>query len=147
MLHVSDGLEGGSMKKMWYVLGGLVVFTVLSRTLGTIGMDTVKNLTINKMDMSRIPDGVYEGRYHHSRWDYSVSVTVKDHRITGVQVLDGEGSMAGRFSGMVTRKQTDEAAARVVSFGYPTVDAVSGATVSEKALVKAIENALTAATE
>lgn len=58
-------------------------------------------------------------------------------------MLDGQGSLAGRFSGMVTQKYTDQAAAKVASLGYVTIDAVSGATVSQKALLKAIENALT----
>lgn len=63
------------MRKMWYTLAAAVVFMGLSRVLGTIGMDTVKNLKINAVDMSCVADGIYQGRYLHSRWDYSVSVT------------------------------------------------------------------------
>lgn len=132
------------MKKMLYVLAAIVLFIILTRTLGTAGMDTVKNLQIANVDMSRIADGVYEGRYQHSRWDYSVRVTVKDHRVTGVTVLDGQKSLMSQFTSMVMGKYTDQMAAKVTAQGNLKVDTVSGATVSGKALLKAIENALTA---
>jgi uncharacterized protein with FMN-binding domain len=132
------------MKKMMYVVVAIVLFMVVSRLLGTIGIGTVSNLQIGDVDLSRVADGVYEGRYQHSRWDYSVRVSVKDHRITAVSMLDGKKSLMGQFTNMVTGKYTDELAARVASQGTLKVDTVSGATVSQKALLKAIENALTA---
>jgi uncharacterized protein with FMN-binding domain len=132
------------MKKMIYVVVAIVFLIVLSRSLGTIGMDTVRNLQIANVDLSRIADGIYEGRYQHSRWDYSVRVTVKDHRITAVTMLDENRTLMGRFTDVITGKYTDELAAKVASQGTLKVDAVSGPTVSQKALLKAIENALTA---
>lgn len=129
---------------MMYVVVAIVLFMVVSRLLGTIGIGTVSNLQIGDVDLSRVADGVYEGRYQHSRWDYSVRVSVKDHRITAVSMLDGKKSLMGQFTNMVTGKYTDELAARVASQGTLKVDTVSGATVSQKALLKAIENALTA---
>ena len=122
------------MKKVWYVLGGLVLLIAIAFMGATYGMGAVKNLKISDVDLSKVADGVHEGTFKQARWNYSVAVTVKDHRITAVELLNPKDA--------VTVKMMASEADRVVQAQSPNIDTVSGATANSKALFKAIENAL-----
>jgi uncharacterized protein with FMN-binding domain len=100
------------------------------------GMGAVRRMTVNPVDLSKIPDGVYPGVFKVGRFSYSVEVTVKDHRL---QAVESSG-----------RKQAQDAVvqqilARVVEDQSAKLDTVSGASLTTKAVTKAVENALRAA--
>ena len=123
------------MKKVWYVLGGLAVLIVVMLVALMSGMGAVKNLPIADVDLGNVKDGVHEGTFKQGRWNYTVAVTVENHKITSVELVNPKD--AG------SQKLLSAAADRVIASQSPNVDTVSGATVSSKALLKAIENALT----
>lgn len=123
------------MKKVWYVFGGLALLIVIGFAGGTYGMGAVKRLKIANVDLGKVTDGVHEGTFKQARWNYTVAVTVKDHKITAVELLNPKDAPS--------QKLFSAQADRVVKAQSPNVDTVSGATVSGKALLKAIENALT----
>ncbi len=84
-------------------------------------------------DLSATPDGVYGGRVGDFLVSAKVDVTVRDHRITDVRVVDqraGKGHEAA------------EVPARIVAAQSPRVDAVSGATRSSYCIMIAADRAL-----
>lgn len=98
------------------------------------GMGTVKSLTIGDVDLGNVADGVHEGSFKEGRWNYTVAVTVEDHKITGIELVSGKDPGSQK----VFAAERD----RIIAAQSPNVDTVSGATVTSKALLKAIENAL-----
>jgi len=94
---------------------------------------TIKELTINKVDLSKISDGKYTGSYDVNLLSAKVSVTVKDHKIENIDLLEHKndrGKSAEVIPSMVVKAQSLQ------------VDTISGATNSSKTILKAIENAL-----
>ncbi|WP_297421364.1 FMN-binding protein [Clostridium sp.] len=94
---------------------------------------TIKELTISKVDLSKISDGVYTGSYDVDFIAAKVSVTVKSHKIENIDLLEHKTDRG---------KPAEVIPDRVVKEQSLQVDAVSGATNSSKTILKAIENAL-----
>jgi uncharacterized protein with FMN-binding domain len=102
-------------------------------TYTTRGLKTYRNMTILDVDLSTISDGIYTGIFDGGRWSNTVAVTVKDHKITVIQIMEGYSNTD------INQIIFDE----VIEKQSPNVDAVTGATVSSKAIMKAVEDALT----
>jgi uncharacterized protein with FMN-binding domain len=96
-------------------------------------------MAINDIDLSKSADGVYAGNFHKVRWNFEVEVTIKDHKIT---VIKPVGKVEPRCNKIV-----DGATEAIISKQSVKIDAVSGATIDTKAFCKAVENALTSATQ
>jgi uncharacterized protein with FMN-binding domain len=93
----------------------------------------LSDLTIAKVDLSKIDDGIYAGSYKSFPVAAEVLVTISSHRIAGIDLVkhsNGQGSGAEIIPGQVVEAQSLE------------VDIVSGATYSSKVILKAIEDAL-----
>jgi len=79
-------------------------------------------------------DGVYEGEESHGPNKAVVRVTIKDNRITEIEVLQNWGMRA---------KRTDPAIPdRIVREQSTNVDAVTGATNSSRVIMNAVYNAV-----
>jgi uncharacterized protein with FMN-binding domain len=110
------------------VAAGVIAFSVISGNLQTLSRMEIKNV-----DLASIPDGTYNGSYDQFPVGAEVNVTVKGHVITDIALVrhsHGPGHGADAITGEVVKAQSLQ------------VDAVSGATMSSKAVLKAIENAL-----
>lgn len=103
----------------------------------TRGLDTGAKLDIGSVDLSKVEDGVYKGDYNSGRFSNEVSVTVKDHKITNIEVVKDVAISKPE----VTKELFDN----VIENQNVDVDTVSGATVTSKAYLEAIKNALTGA--
>ena len=93
----------------------------------------VQNISVSMPDLSNIQDGDYIGEYSIAPVHVKVEVSVGNHQITNISILqhdNGLGSAAERVVNVVVKEQSLE------------VDAVSGATVSSKCILKAVENAI-----
>lgn len=91
-------------------------------------------LTIGQVDLTQVADGQYEGEFKTAVVGARVRVTVADHRITDIAILEhnnGKGKPAEAITATVVAEQS------------LSVDTVAGATHSSKAILKAIELALT----
>lgn len=86
------------------------------------------------MDLSSLEDGIYEGSYQHKRWDNRLKLTLENQRIKSIEILDDVLFVDENVSKTLIERVIDEQ--RV------DVDVVTGATVTSKAYLKAIENAL-----
>lgn len=99
-----------------------------------MGLETGLNVEINGLDMSDVRDGVYNGSYTAGRWSNKIAVTVDDKRITDIEIVDDVTFAKPEVS--------DELFLSVIKAQNTDVDAVSGSTVTCKAYLKSIENAL-----
>lgn len=122
------------LKILLITLGALAVIFAGFFVYLMIGQDTVSKMAIEDADIQSLPDGVYDGAYDGYRWSNSVKVTVRDRKITDIEVVKGPAFM--------NQKTVDELISRVIQEQRLPVDVVSGATVSSKAFLKAVENAL-----
>jgi len=120
------------VKKKLQIAGGvLLVFLIGMFLVLTDGLTEGKNVTLNGINLTNIPDGSYTGAYAFKRWTNTVVVHVTGNKIT---TIDIDKELAGADSNEIFR--------RVIEAQDTKVDAVSGATVTSKAYLKAIENAL-----
>lgn len=98
------------------------------------GLASFDEIVLTDPDLSRIPDGVYPGSFKQMPIAVEVEVTVTNHAITDIRLLKHDNGMGG---------DAETIPAQVVAAqSVEEIDAVSGATYSSKAILKAIDNAL-----
>lgn len=120
-------------KKIALIVAAAVVsLSLIVGFLLTRGLDHVQNETIAAIDFSTLPDGVYVGGYEYGRWKNDVEVKVEHSRVTSI-TPNGPSDITGA---------PEQIYERVVQSQSLQVDMVSGSTVSSKAALKAVENAL-----
>lgn len=125
------------MKTYIKIILGIVIILVLAIGGGCFfisrGLDSGKDMIINHINTSQYENGVYEGKYNGGRWSNEVSVVLEDGKITEINVVK---------SVLVEKQEvTRELINNVIEKQDTVVDVVSGATVTSKAYLKAIENA------
>jgi uncharacterized protein with FMN-binding domain len=120
------------------VLAILAVVVIVSGVAGYIyitrGLKEVGRLSIDAVTAKNLADGTYVGKYEGYRWDTVVAVSVKGGVITGIQVQKDHTFQVPNVK--------DDIIARVMEKQSTKVDVITAATVSSKAYLKAIENAL-----
>lgn len=124
-----------SVVKVILIVIGIIVLLIGSFAIYlTYGLKKGLNVRINDIDLSAVRDGEYTGVYNSGRWSNKVNVTVKDHKITGIKYIkDVVFSM---------KPVQDKVISDVEEKQSLKIDAISGATVTSKAYLKSIENAL-----
>lgn len=128
-------------RRVLKIAGGVLAVIVLGMALA--GFKTAADLNaykrqvavtvITDVDLAVLPDGLYRGDYDVKWVAAEVEVSLKDHRISTIELLshkNGKGKPAEAILDKVLGEQSLK------------VDVVSGATSSSKAILKAIENAL-----
>ena len=87
-------------------------------------------------DMAGKTNGVYRGNYSLSGTPVRVTldVTVQDNGITGIRIIQHICSPIGKKAERITQN--------IIEGQSLEIDAISGATASSKAILKAVENAL-----
>ncbi|MBW1893374.1 MAG: nitroreductase family protein [Deltaproteobacteria bacterium] len=86
------------------------------------------------LSLGNIKDGQYPGEAPFDDLVYRVMVTVKDHRIKRIEIVD--------IGSDEFRKEAVDVTQSLLSAQALPVDAMSGATPASQALLKAVENAL-----
>lgn len=128
---------GDKMKKFLMIVVSIATIFVIG-VVGMIfyltrGMDNGKDIVINAAIPSSLVDGTYKGKYKAGRWTNELKVTVKEGKISGIEVIDDV-----TFPKPEWTKQLFD---RIIKEQSLAVDVVSGATVTSKAYMKAIEDA------
>jgi uncharacterized protein with FMN-binding domain len=117
------------------LLCGLVCSLVAVSSCQRVEMGRIYQMPIYDVDLASVPDGTHEGSFTGLGFTYVVRTTVQEHQIVQIDVVknrdNNHSAMAEAVIPRVLAKQT------------PKVDAVTGATVTSKALLKAVENSLT----
>lgn len=126
------------MKKFLKIFICLIVIVVITFACAILylnyGLKAGSNTTINGLNMSDINDGVYNGKYKFGRWSNNLDVTVKHGKIIYIKII--------KDVTFVKPDVRDELFIRVIEAQNTEVDVISGATVTSKAYLKSIENAL-----
>lgn len=111
---------------------GLIVIVAIIVLMN--GMEKGKTVEINQVNLENIEDGIYSGSYDLTRWSNSVEVTVVNHRIEKIEVIED------------VMIQLDELTQRlfnnVIMNQSLDIDIETGSTVTSLAYLKSIENAL-----
>ena len=112
-----------------------IAFVILCMLFVTCSTE-YKSLTVTMPDLSSITDGVYTGEYDLEATPVKVTleVVVQDLRITKINLLKHVRSPVG--------KKAEKIIERVIENQSLDVDVISGATASSKAILQAVENAL-----
>ena len=121
-------------KILLIVVIGLAVVLTGGITYLNIGMNEGKKVVVGTVDVSQTADGSYVGSYKNSRWSNQVNVTVVNHRITAINIektvlIEQQDVTEKLINDVLVAQNTD-------------VEVISGATVTSKAYLKSIENAL-----
>lgn len=116
-------------------LGGAFLFTAGERS-------EAKNLPIKVVNFKQLHDGTYVGEYEGGKYKWranKVQVTVSSRKVTDIKLLEHAKNQSSA--------STDELFGRVIQKQSLQVDTISGATLTSKAYLKAIEDALDEAQE
>jgi uncharacterized protein with FMN-binding domain len=121
------------------VVAGLVLFPMMIRAFDE--QARVRSLEPAELDPASAADGEHSGSFSYGEGDFAVTVAVvvevADGRIVSIAVTENEDR---------SHPQSAEAVLpRVIAEQSLSVDAVSGATTTSKALLKAVEDALLSA--
>lgn len=121
-------------KKILIILLCTILFALIGASLylKTLVND-VNSITVSNLNMANITDGIYVGKYSITPVYVEVEVSVTEHKITNIKIIEHENGLGGKAEKIVDN---------VISRQSLEVGAVSGATVSSKCIIKAIENAL-----
>lgn len=111
------------------VIGGVIGFNVMSKK----SENELANVVITDVDLSKIPDGKYEGSSSIFPVSVKLEVSVKNHKITDIKIIKHDNARGAKAE-ILTQK--------VIMAQSLNVDVISGATTSSKAILKAIEIAL-----
>lgn len=125
--------------KMWIIavvallaasVGGGILFTAGERREG-------RNLPIRAVDFHSLKDGTYVGEYEGGKYKWranQVRVIVSSGKVTDIQLLMHKENRSPDFTGKLY--------GRVIESQSLQVDTISGATITSKAYLKSVENAL-----
>ncbi|KFZ26078.1 MAG: FMN-binding domain protein [Candidatus Izimaplasma bacterium HR2] len=117
-----------------FIFLGILIFGLIMAGYGTLGLKKVLNEDIESIDLFLVEDGEYIGEYDNYRWSNTVEVTIENHEITAIRIIEsGNQSQA---------KILDEIINAVLSEQQVDIDTVSGASATTNSLLKAIEDAL-----
>jgi len=121
------------LKIILLVVGGIVIVASGMAVWAYLDVAKYKDISIGEINLNEIPNGEYKGTFIGGRFTNSVEVIVIDNRIENIKLIDSEGKDENLYNQIydeVKKKQSLK------------VDTISGATVTTKTALKAIENAL-----
>jgi len=140
--------EHGQQKKKRKGTGcwiALLILLVLLAVSGGIGWSFIAkehreaaSLPLNAVDFSKLNDGTYHGMYEGGmyKWRYNeCDVTVTDGKVTAIL-------LAGSQDPGAENTDQEQLYERVINAQSLQVDTISGATLTSKAYLQAVENAL-----
>lgn len=130
------------MKKVLKLFGILILLGIVALTVlwfyGAKEREDAMALVVNDVDFSTLEDGTYYGYYEggiHEYRENAVQVTIEDGKIVSIlNVLNNEDK---------TEEFLDELYGRVIDAQSLEIDAIATATLTTKAYLKSIEDALT----
>lgn len=143
-----------SKKKSWKVkaLWILIIIIAIIAAVFTIitfvdapSRHEIQNLVIGSIDFNKLQDGTYIGEYNGIKSnirDTQLEVTILEGKITNIKILKGaidKNGVPSKLTGGLSVKDLFDSVEKSKSFD---VDTISGATLTAKTHLKALENAL-----
>ena len=96
-------------------------------------IDQADRLSMKTPDLEKIDDGIYEGKYGIVPVSVVVQVSVQNHKMVDIAIVKHENGLGGKAEKVVKD---------IIKTQSLDEDPISGATVSSKCIMKAIEQAL-----
>ena len=130
------------------MIGWLITLTIVAvlGIAGRIGWSKLsqehreaRSLPLNAVDFRKLNDGKYHGAYAGGMYKWRANecdVTVTDGKVTGIQLVRSNENPNGKSTMHQTLYE------RVIQAQSLQVDTISGATLTSKAYLQAVENAL-----
>jgi uncharacterized protein with FMN-binding domain len=97
------------------------------------GTKEILEFPLNTIQLTGIPDGEYYGKYGKFRWFCHVIVDVKSGKIDTIRVVKTTNQLKSIHKEMIRRVMNKQSV---------DVDAVSGATITSKVFLNAVDDAL-----
>jgi len=121
-------------KTVVMILLPIIIICIGFVAINAMTLNKIRNIHIENIDLTKVNDGVYQGEAKAGNYTYKVKVKVDNHKIVNINGVDNRKSpyvtyAEGVFTKIVKQQKVD-------------VDAVTGATTTSKAFMKAVENAL-----
>lgn len=117
-----------------FIGAGLILFFTVATIVFNQGMDKIHDLTIKTPALSAVYDGEHYGTYCEGRWCYDITVVTKEHKICDVRFNNDKMRMFKELHATLTKK--------IIEQQRIDIDCISGATITSKAFLKAVENAV-----
>lgn len=111
----------------------IAIISIIFSSISKNSEIKLENLYISDIDVQNVGDGVYNGKYSIFPVSVELDVTVKEGRITDINIIkhsNGKGSSAESILDDVILNQSAH------------VDVITGATMSSKVILKAIDVAI-----
>ncbi|MCF7833122.1 MAG: FMN-binding protein [Candidatus Marinimicrobia bacterium] len=123
------------LRVLFIIIAVIIFLGVFAYVGGTQNMDEVKDYVLPDIDMKTIEDGEYEGSCDIGRFAIAVAVTVKDHKIVDVAFVEDKMS---NVTDDLFKKMNE----RFINKDHPSFDAMTGASITSKAYMIAVTDAL-----
>lgn len=121
-------------KKGLIILAGLIICGLIAWSLFQSSLrQELAAISISQPDLSRIPDGTYIDEYEMAPVLVRLEVVVADKSLRSINLLQHDNGLGQSAEAIIDS---------VIDHQSLAVDTVSGATVSSKCILKAIEQAL-----
>ncbi len=148
-------LKQRGKRKMWWIIpvtiiGVLAILIAVGIAATAPGRKEGLNLNIGVIDFKKLMDGVYVGEYKgtlDSSRNAKVEVTILNGEINAIKVIEGPLANEKQNAQLTKGQSLNDLFAKVVEEKSLQVDVISGATLSCKVHLKALEYALTQAQE
>lgn len=123
------------MKKGIKVLGIVVIgFIILAgAAFFYIRAQEVPHVEVSNVELSKMDDGIYEGKFSEGLVAVSVSVEIKDSKIIDIIIKEHQNGLG---------KNAERIVDDIISQQSLDVDVISGATLSSNVIRRAVQEAL-----
>lgn len=124
-----------SIRRKWIIIISMICFVLaLSFSLlSYLSLSYYRNIPIEDTKLSGLADGNYEGEANIAGYSYKVLVKLSGNKISDIKIIQNRKSPYARFAeGIIPR---------IIEKQNANVQAISGATTTSKALMKAVEKA------
>jgi uncharacterized protein with FMN-binding domain len=125
--------KGSIVARIGWIGAGIILFFTAATFFFNRGMGKIHALEINSVNMAESVDGDYRGTYCEGRWCYDLTVIVKDQKVTDIRLNNNAMKMFDKLHAVLIK--------RIIDQQRVDVDCISGATITSKAFLKAVENA------
>ena len=126
----------------WIITSGIIMILGIGGYIGWSKIDKehreARSLPLDAVDFNRLKDGSYHGRYEGGMYKWRVNecdVTVMDGKVSDIQMAATKDPGAENMPPQPLYE-------RVLEAQSLQVDTISGATLTSKAYLQAVENAL-----
>lgn len=133
------------------IIIGVVVVGLTAGILWSLpGMREIEVMKIESIDFKEFKNGVYTGEYIGSKdhlRDTELQVSIEEGKISDIKVIKGALDKNGQPVKLTGGKTVEDLFDRVLNSQSLQVDVISGATLTSKTHLKALEDALKKAQE